>query len=95
MAEELLQRPRGDPRFQGDRLDALLREVRELPTHVDPQVSTGVFASETVGEPTQKTFEFRLQLVNLLGIHASSSVKRGEESSFTNLPGPSKVNIAL
>src|SRR6185312_4462681 len=95
LAEELLQRAGRDSRLQGDRLDALLGKVGELSTNIHSQVSTGVLAGETVGEPTQEAFEFRFQLADLLSIHARSSVRTSEDSSFADSSDPSKVNIAL
>jgi hypothetical protein len=34
-------------------------------------------------------------LTNLFSVHAGFSVKLGEDASFADLPGRSKVNIAL
>src|SRR5438270_1461828 len=51
LAEELLQGPRRHAGVDGDRLDALLGDVRELSGDVHRQVGAGVLAREAVVEP--------------------------------------------
>jgi hypothetical protein len=70
LRQKLLQRPGSDIGVQCDRLDALLGQVRQLAPNVHSQVRTRVLATEAVAEPIEKLKQLRLQLVNLIDIHA-------------------------
>ena len=50
LAQELLQGSRCHTRLDGDRLDALLRQVRQLPVDIRRQMLTRILAAETVLE---------------------------------------------
>ena len=54
LAEELLQGPGRHAGVDGDRLDALLGDVGELPGDVHRQVGAGVLAREAVVEPLEE-----------------------------------------
>ena len=62
LAEELLQGPDRHAGVDGDRLDALLGDVRELPGDVHRQVGAGVLAGEAVVEPLEKSSSSGLSL---------------------------------
>jgi hypothetical protein len=73
LGEDLLQGARGDVGVQGDRLDALLRQVRELPSDVDAQMRTSVLASEAVAEVIEEPGQLRLPWADRVDIHALPS----------------------
>ncbi len=94
-AQKVLQRPRRHARLQGDRLDALAFDVRELPLNVGRQVLARVTAGETVGEHRQKTAQLRFQTANLAGIHARASLSGWQAGRFANSTSSGKTNLAL
>jgi hypothetical protein len=73
LGEELLQSARRDVGIQGDRLDAFLGQVLELPTNVDAQVCAGVLAVEAVAEVIEERGQLWLQLADLVNVHALPS----------------------
>jgi hypothetical protein len=64
--EELLQRPRRHVRQVGDRLDALARQVAELPADVLLEVAARVGADEAVGVLVEVVGQCRPQRSDLL-----------------------------
>ena len=95
LAQELLQRSRSDACSDGDWLDALLRQVRELPANVDGQMFPRIAASKALGEVFEEAIEFRFQEPDLLSVHARSSITSAGGNSLVNLANPSKAKIAL
>lgn len=94
LAEELLKSSHGHTSRQGNRLDALSRQIGELPINVDGQMRSRVLASKTVVETFQKTGEHRLQSTNRFGIHAWSSLIQ-RDTSFAILSKQGNINLAL
>ena len=82
LAEELLQGPGCDAGVDGDRLDALLGDVRELPGDVCGQMGAGVLAREAAVEPLEELLELRLELSDLRDVHARASINLGDKHSF-------------
>jgi len=95
LAEELLQRPRRDAGVDGDRLDALLGDVRELSGDVHRQVGAGVFAGETVVKPLEELLQRGLEPADLRDVHARPSVNHGGEHTFTKADGSIRYDLAL
>ena len=95
LAEEFLQRPRRNAGVDGDRLDALLGDVGELPGDVHRQVDAGVFSGETVVEPLEELLQRGLELAELRDVHARPSVNRGGEHIFAAADGSSRCDLAL
>ena len=95
LAEELLQGPDRHAGVEGDRLDALLGDVGELPGDVDRQVGAGVLAGEAVVEPLEELLERGLELADLRDVHARPSVNRGGEHTFATAGGSRRINLAL
>jgi hypothetical protein len=54
LAEELLECAGRDARLEGDRLDALLGDLRELAGDVGRQVGASVLSREAVVEPLEE-----------------------------------------
>jgi hypothetical protein len=91
LAEELLQGARGNAGVEGDWLDALLGDIRELSGDVDWQVGAGILTREGRVEPLEKLPEFGLELSELRNIHGDRSLNQYRENrSATN--GPSRQN---
>ena len=61
LAEELLQCPRCNTRFQRNWLDALLRQVRKLPTDVDPKMGARIFPTEAIAETIEERSKLYFQ----------------------------------
>ena len=74
LAEELLQGAWCDTRIEGDRLDALLGDIRELSGDLSWQVGAGIFAREGRVEPLEELLELRLELSELRKIHGDPSL---------------------
>ncbi len=69
LSEELLLGSGCDAGVEGDRLDALLGDVRELSGDVSGQVGAGILAGECRVEPPEELPELRLELSELRDIH--------------------------
>ena len=82
LAEELLEGAWGDAGLQGDRLDAFLGQVGELPADVGAQMGAGVLATEAVAELVEEGEEFGLQPSNLLSVHALPSGSHWQGNSL-------------
>src|SRR5512143_2552253 len=95
LAEELLQGAGRHAGVEGDRLDALLGDVRELPGDVNGQVGAGVRAREAIVEPLEELSEPRLELADLRDLHARPSVNLGGEHSFAVAGESSRCDLAL
>ena len=95
LAEELLQGPGRHAGVDGDRLDALLGEVRELAGDVHRQVGAGVFPGEAVAEPLEELLERGLELADLRDVHARPSVNHEGEHTFAIAEGSSRCDLAL
>ena len=94
LAEKLLQRSHRHVGRQGDWLDALAGQIRELAVDIDREMCPRVFACKAVVEAFQKTGKHRSQSANLLGIHAWASLT-GQDASFATLPKQGNINLAL
>src|SRR5208337_2364297 len=95
LAEELLEGAWCYPCLQGDRFDALLGQIRELPPDVRAQVGTSVFATEAVIELVEESEQFRLQPANLLSIHALPSGSPWQDKSLASQNRTSNLKLAL
>src|ERR1700728_236624 len=95
LTQELLECAWSHARVDGDRLDALLGQIGELPADVDRQVFACVAASEGLGGMVQEIVQFRLQEPDLLSVHALSSITSAGEHSLVNLADPCKAKLAL
>src|SRR5262249_16199667 len=95
LAKELLQSPWRYVSLDGDRLNTLAGQVRQLPRDVDRQVSARVLAWETVVELLEVLGQLGLQPSKLLGIHASSSLTNWRGGRFADLRVDHKANLAL
>jgi hypothetical protein len=95
LAEELLQRPWCNTCFQGYGLDTLLRQIGELPTHVDPQMGARVPSTETISKPVEEGREFYFQPTNFVGVHALPSTNPCEGCTLAFRDGRSNVELAL
>jgi hypothetical protein len=95
LAEELLQGPGCDAGVEGDRLDALLGDVRELAGDVSGQMGASILAREAVIEPREELPEFRLELADLRDVHAGVSIKPGDKHSFAMCGRSSRDDLAL
>ena len=95
LAEELRQGAWGHAGVDGNRLDALLGDVRELTGDGDGQVSAGVLAWEAVVEPLEDLSELGLELADLRDVPARASVNRGGEQSFAVAGESSRDNLVL
>jgi hypothetical protein len=73
LAEELLQRARRNTRIQSDRLNAFLGKVRQLPPDLDARVCSRVFATDAIVEEIEEFGQRRLQLADLVHVHALPS----------------------
>ncbi len=93
LAEELLQRPRCNTRFQSYWLDALLRQVRELPAHVDPKMGSRIFPTEAIAETIEERTKLYFQLTKLVGVHAMPSLSPWE--GWILAFGASRGNVEL
>ena len=82
LAEELLECARCDAGVEGDRLDALLGDVRDLAGDVGGQVGAGVLAWEAVVEPLEELPELGLERSDLGDVHARVSINLGDKHSF-------------
>jgi hypothetical protein len=67
--QKLLQRPRLHVRRQGDRFDALARQLAQLPANVGLQLRARFRATKTIGELTQKPSQLRPQTQDLIRGH--------------------------
>jgi len=76
LGEELLQGAWRDVGVPGDQLDALTGHVGKLPSDVDAQVRTGVLAAVAVMEQFEERGQLRLELADLLDVHALPSGSR-------------------
>ena len=94
LAEELLKGSHGHAGRQGDRLDALSRQIGKLPVDVDGQMRPCVLASKTVVKAFQKTGKHRLQSTNRFGVHAWSSLAQ-RDTSFAILSKWGNIKLAL
>src|SRR5271157_4107164 len=97
LAEELLEGAWCYPCLQGDRFDALLGQIRELPPDVRAQVGTSVFATEAVIELVEESEQFRLQPANLLSIRLAlrKSLARQELSVAESNKQPQASAVEL
>jgi hypothetical protein len=95
LAEKLLQRPRGYTCFQGDWLDALLRQIGELPTHVHTQVRARIFTTEAIAETIEESGKLCFQPAKLVGVHAMSSRSPWEGWILASRIGQGNVELAL
>jgi len=95
LAEELLQGPRRHAGVDGDRLGALLGDVRELPGDVDGQVGAGVLAGEAVVEPLEELLERGLELTDLGDVHARASVNHEGDHRSAATGKSSRYDLAL
>ena len=68
--EKLLQGPRRNVGGQGDRLDTLAVQVRQLPLDEGLQVSARLTAGKTIAKLLEVFPQLGLQLTNLRGVHA-------------------------
>lgn len=93
-SQELLQVSRRNTRRQGDRLAALLPKVRQLALHVRGKMVSLIPPRETVIEPLQVTNQLRLQLANLIGVHAKSSLTKRTANRLAKFAKSRKVNPA-
>jgi hypothetical protein len=95
LAEELLEGPDRHAGIDGDGLDALLGDVRELAGDVHRQVGAGVLAGEAVVEPLEELAEPGPELAELLYVHARPSVNDGGEHTSVAAGDSSWLNLAL
>jgi hypothetical protein len=95
LAEELLQRPRCDTRFQSYWFDALLGQIRELPSHVHTQMGTCILATEAIGVPIEELSKFSFQFSKLFGVHAVPSVSPWKAGSLASRTDCANTNLAL
>ena len=95
LAEELLERARCDARVDGDRLDALFGDVRELAGDIGGQVGASVLAREAMIEPLEERLELRLELADLRDVHAVVSIKPGDKHSFAMCVRSTQKDLAL
>ena len=84
-----------DAGVDGDRLDALLGDVRELAGDVDRQVGAGVLAREAVVEPLEELLQRGLELADLRDVHARASVNHEGEHSSAATGESSRYDLAL
>src|SRR5271157_1768382 len=95
LAQELLQGPWCHSSVERDWFDALLWQVRQLPLDVHGQMSTSILTVKAVIEHLEKLAKFRLQISDLLNIHARSSLNHWWEERFVDLAKLIKANLAL
>jgi hypothetical protein len=87
--------PWGHSGLEGNRLDALVLEARQLPLDVRGQMGAGVFTKEAVIELTEELAELGLELSELLGIHGRSSLNIIPIYIFVDSGGSNQANLAL
>src|SRR5512142_595149 len=95
LAEEFLQGAWGDISFQGDRFDALLWEVGELPGDVHREMGASILAWETVVEASEELSQLGLEPSDLPEVHDRPPQVIGERTISPIPTGHSTVNLAL
>src|SRR5436190_4572032 len=96
--EKLLQRPRRDTGGQGDRLDALAIQLRQLALDVRAQVLARVLTAKAIIKLMKELFQLRFQATNLGGVHAwvsSCESPTVPHNSFDDSDRSTKTDLAL
>ena len=92
--EKLLQLPRRRPGLERHRLDALPRQVRQLPPRIRGQIALGLIL-KTVREPGQKRLQLRPQFPQRLRIHAQSPISPSGTRVVTDFTKREQTGLAL
>jgi len=95
LAEELLQRPPCNTRFQGYGLDTLLGQIGELPTHLHTQMGARIFTTEAIAETIEERGKLCFQPMKLVGVHAMPSRSLWEGWILASRIGQGNVELAL